>query len=68
MLGQGNSLPVYMEIDTAAANIKQFISLAWHLANDTFVPVYATQSGIYDDKVDFFDRKEYIYWAFVMND
>jgi len=29
---------------------------------------YATQSGIFTDKVDFFDRKEYIYWGFIMND
>jgi hypothetical protein len=42
VLGQGNSLPVYMELDTAQATIKQFISIAWYLANDTVVPVYGT--------------------------
>lgn len=68
VLGQGNSLPVYMELDTSQAIIKQFISISWYLASESVVPVYSTQSGIYDDKSDFFDRNEYIYWSFIKDD
>jgi hypothetical protein len=68
VLGIGNSLPVYMEVDTSDGTIKQFISILWHLASDVVVPVYTTQSGIYYDKNDFFDKKEYIYWSFTMDD
>jgi hypothetical protein len=68
VLGQGNSLPVYMELDTEEGTIKQFISVLWHLATDTVVPVYATQSGIYDDKKDSLNKQEYIYWSFIMDD
>ena len=32
------------------------------------MPVYQTQSGIMDDKIDYFDRKEYVYFAFIMDD
>jgi hypothetical protein len=30
LLGQGNSLPVYMEVDTSSGSIKNFISILWH--------------------------------------
>lgn len=67
VLGQGNSLPVYMEVDTLEGTINQFISVMWHLANDTVTPVYTTQAGIFYDKNDPYDRKEYIYWSFIMD-
>jgi len=67
VLGQGNSQPVYMEVDTYEGSIKNFISIMWYLANDTVVPVYSTQAGIFYDKNDFFDKKEYIYWSFIMD-
>lgn len=56
-----------MEIDTYRGDVNQFISIMWYLANDTMVPVYQTSAGILYDKNDNFDRKEYIYWSFIMD-
>lgn len=39
-MGQGNSLPLFMELDTSDGTITNFVSVQWHEANDTNVPVY----------------------------
>jgi hypothetical protein len=57
-----------MELATLDGTIKQFISVLWHEATDTIVPVYQTQSGIFTDKKDPQNKQEYIYWSFIMDD
>ena len=54
-----------MELLTLDGSILQFASMFWYNASDTVVPVYKVSSGIYDDKKDYFDNQEYIYWAYI---
>lgn len=57
-----------MEFQTADGSIDNFVSISWHLANDTNVPVYSVSNAVYNDKKDYFDGKEYFYFSFVQDD
>ena len=40
LMGQGNSLPLYMEVKTDDGSVLNFISIFWYAASDVVVPVY----------------------------
>ena len=69
VLGQGNNQPVYMELDTATGNVKNFVSVDWNQASYDVVPIYSTSSGFFNDKSDPLTGKEYeyIYMSFIMD-
>jgi hypothetical protein len=43
------------------------MSIDWYLSNDTYIPNYSTQSGVFLDKKDPFNSKPYIYLSFIMD-
>ena len=67
VLGMGNSAPVIMDINTSDGFINKFISLEYIETSSDVVPFYKTYGAIYNDKSDFFDAKNYIYAAFLMD-
>ena len=64
----GNSVPVIMDINTMDGTINKFISLDHVDSSDEFYPFYQTFGAIYEDKRDYFDGKNYIYSAFLMDE
>lgn len=64
VFGQGNSQPVIMDMETKDGAIKKYISLEYKDTSEEVVPVYKTYGGLYHDKVDYYDSKEYFYTAF----
>ena len=64
----GNSVPVIMDINTMDGTINKFISLDRRGARIDFEPSYKTFGAIYNDREDFFDGKNYIYSAFLMEE
>ena len=64
----GNSVPIIMDINTMDGTINKFISLEHIDTTSDFVPFYQTFGAVYDDKRDYFDGKNYIYSAFLMDE
>jgi hypothetical protein len=56
-----------MEMDPTNGQILQFMSIDWYLGNNSTFPNYSTQSGVFLDKNDPFNRKPYIYMSFIMD-
>ena len=67
VFGMGNSAPVIMDMNTADGIINKYISLEWIDTSADKVPVYKMYGAIYNDKVDYFDSKDYIYVSFLMD-
>ena len=67
VFGMGNSAPVIMDMNTADGIINKYISLEYIETSADVVPVYKMYGAIYNDKVDYFDGKDYIYAAFLMD-
>ena len=68
VFGMGNSAPVIMDMNTADGIINKYISLEYIETSSDVVPVYKMYGAIYNDKVDYFDGKDYIYVAFIMDE
>ena len=67
VLGMGNSAPVIMDINTSDGIINKYISLEYIETSSDVVPEYQMYGAIYNDKADYFDGKNYIYVAFLMD-
>ena len=67
VLGMANSAPVIMDINTFDGNVNKFISLEYIETSADVMPYYKTYGAVYNDKEDFFDGKNYIYAAFLMD-
>jgi hypothetical protein len=67
ILAMGNSAPVIMDMNTADGIINKYISLEYIETSSDVVPVYKMYGAVYNDKVDYFDGKDYIYAAFLMD-
>ena len=67
VLGMGNTVPVIMDINTSDGIINKYISLEYIETSSDVVPDYVMYGAIYNDKADFFDGKNYIYVAFLMD-
>jgi hypothetical protein len=63
----GNSAPVFMDMNAADGIINKYMSLENIETSSDNVPVYKTYGAVYNDKVDYFDGKDYIYMAFMMD-
>jgi hypothetical protein len=67
ILAMGNSAPVIMDMNTADGIINKYISLEYIETSSDVVPVYKMYGAIYNDKIDYFDGKDYLYAAFLMD-
>jgi len=56
-----------MDMDTKDGSINKYISLEYKDTSEDVVPVYTTYGGIYYDKRDYYDAKEYFYSTFIMD-
>lgn len=67
ILAMGNSSPIILDVNTANGIINSYISLEYFETSYDVVPVYRTYGAIYNDKVDYFDGKDYFYAGFLMD-
>jgi hypothetical protein len=67
-LGQGDSMPVIMELNTIDGTILKFMSIEQIGSSDTNVPWYMTYGAIHHDVSDQDDGLPYYYVSFIMKD
>ena len=65
LTGQGNSMPLLMDINTQTGSFNKFISLDYINASPDVVPTYETHGAIYYDKLDHRDNVPYFYTSFI---
>ena len=68
LLGQGDSMPVIMEMNTIDGTVLKFMSLEQIGSSDANVPWYMTYGGIHHDVSDEDDGLAYYYVSFIMKD
>lgn len=67
LMGVANSQPIMLEINGKDGSINKFLSLELVGLTDSNVPTIVTYGAILHDKEDFFEKKEKVYEAFLMD-
>ena len=68
MLGQGNSVPLIMEMALKDGQVLKFMSFDKIGSTDTAMPWFGTYGAIHHDLKDADDGRSYYYTSFVMED